>query len=42
VYRGVVRFLTTDDAGTGLRPPDPYPEERTPTGTSACVVPAQS
>ncbi len=41
VYRGVVRFLTTDDAGTGLRPPDPYPEERTPTGTSACVVPAQ-
>ena len=42
VYRGVVRFLTTDDTGTGLRPPDPYPEERTPTGTSACVVPAQS
>jgi N-acetylmuramoyl-L-alanine amidase len=42
VYRGVVRFLTTEDTGTGLRPPDPYPEERTPTGTSACVVPAQS
>lgn len=42
VYRGVVRFLTTDESGTGLRPPDPYPEERTPTGTSACVVPSQA
>jgi len=41
VYRGVVRFLTTDETGGTLRPPDPYPEVRTPTGTSACVVPTQ-
>ncbi|MBA2337625.1 MAG: N-acetylmuramoyl-L-alanine amidase [Acidimicrobiia bacterium] len=41
VYRAVVRFLTTDDVGSGLRDPEPYPEVRTPTGTSACVVPAQ-
>lgn len=41
VYRAVVRFLTTEDLGSGLRDPEPYPEVRTPTGTSACVVPAQ-
>lgn len=41
VYRGVVRFLTTDDTGTGLHDPEPFDEPRTTAGGSGCELPAQ-
>ncbi len=41
VYRGIVRFLTTNDSGTGLHSPEPFDEPRTTAGGSGCELPAQ-
>ncbi len=41
VYRGTVRFLTTDEVGTGIREPELFLYEAGTVNSSACVVPAQ-
>ncbi len=41
VYRGIVRFLTTNDEGTGLHDPEPFPDDAGTVDTSACQIPEQ-
>lgn len=41
VYRGVVRFLTTDDTGSSINPPEPFPDDAGVASTSSCRVPEQ-
>jgi N-acetylmuramoyl-L-alanine amidase len=42
VYRGVVRFLTTTDPGTGINAPEPFPDDAGTVAGSGCELPAQS
>ncbi len=41
VYRGIVRFLTTTEEGTGIRDPEPFPDDAGTVDSSACQIPAQ-
>ncbi len=41
VYRGVVRFLTTNDAGSSINAPEPFPDDAGTVAGSGCEVPAQ-
>ncbi len=41
VYRGIVRFLTTSDIGTGIREPELFPDDAGTVNSSACVIPPQ-
>jgi N-acetylmuramoyl-L-alanine amidase len=41
VYRGLVRFLTTDDTSDSINPPQPFPDDAGTVNTDACVEPAQ-
>jgi N-acetylmuramoyl-L-alanine amidase len=41
VYRGIVRFLTTDETGTGIREPELFPDDAGTVNSSACVIPPQ-
>lgn len=41
VYRGIVRFLTTFDIGTGIREPELFPDDAGTVNSSACVIPPQ-
>lgn len=41
VYRGIVRFLTSDDVGTGIRSPEPFPDDAGTVNSSACQIPRQ-
>ncbi len=41
VYRGVVRFLTTDDPGSGIHEPELFTADAGTVSGSGCVVPAQ-
>lgn len=41
VYRGLVRFLTTDSFGTEVRDPDPFSGDVGSPSTSSCEVPVQ-
>ena len=41
VYRGIVRFLTTDETGGTIREPELFPDDAGTVNTSACVIPAQ-
>lgn len=42
VYRGIVRFLTTNETGGVIREPEPFPDDAGTVNLSKCVVPAQS
>ncbi len=41
VYRGIVRFLTTDETGTGIQNPELFPDDSGTVNSSACEIPAQ-
>ena len=41
VYRGIVRFLTTTEEGTGIRAPEPFPDDAGTVAGSGCELPAQ-
>lgn len=41
VYRAVVRFLTTDDPGSSINPPEPFPDDAGVASTASCRVPEQ-
>lgn len=41
VYRGIVRFLTTDEIGTGIQNPELFPDDSGTVNSSACEIPAQ-
>jgi N-acetylmuramoyl-L-alanine amidase len=41
VYRGIVRFLTTDDSSDSINPPQPFPDDAGTVNTDACVDPVQ-
>ncbi len=41
IYRGVVRFLTTDETFDAINPPEPFPDDAGTVNTSACQLPAQ-
>jgi N-acetylmuramoyl-L-alanine amidase len=41
VYRGVVRFLTTDETGEGIREPELFPDDAGTVDSSACQIPSQ-
>lgn len=41
VYRGIVRFLTTTETGTGIQEPELFPDDAGTVNSSACVIPAQ-
>lgn len=41
VYRGIVRFLTTNETGTGIREPELFPDDAGTVNSSACVIPPQ-
>lgn len=41
VYRGIVRFLTTDDIAGGINPPEPFPDDAGTVDTSQCPLPEQ-
>lgn len=41
VYRGLVRFLTTDEGGTEIAEPEPFSGSVGSPSTVSCVVPAQ-
>lgn len=41
VYRGIVRFLTTDDAGTGVHDPEMFYQDAGTVTGNGCELPAQ-
>jgi len=41
VYRGLIRFLTTDESGSEIRNPEPFSGSVGTPSTTSCVVPAQ-
>lgn len=41
VYRGLVRFLTTDEIGSTINPPEPFQGNVGSPSTTNCVVPSQ-
>jgi N-acetylmuramoyl-L-alanine amidase len=41
VYRGIVRFLTTDDIADGINEPEPFPDDAGTVNTSECPLPEQ-
>jgi hypothetical protein len=41
VYRGLVRFLTTDEFGSDILEPEPFSGSVGTPSTASCVVPAQ-
>jgi len=41
VYRGIVRFLTTDEIADGINEPEPFPDDAGTVNTSECPLPEQ-
>ena len=41
VYRGVVRFLTTDEAGAGVNDPEYFPDDAGTVSGNGCDIAAQ-
>jgi len=41
VYRGVVRFLTTDDSGSGINRPEIFPDDAGTVSGNGCTLPEQ-
>jgi N-acetylmuramoyl-L-alanine amidase len=42
VYRAIIRFLTTDDAGSSINPPEVFTDDAGKTSTKSCTIPRAS